>query len=94
LEGAKLLRLIDRHGLNWEKIARGFKDREVDSLKQAWRRYRASMRSELTEIRRIKPNFSQQDWIKLVIRKLEGSKLRKQRAKPDAPAVIDVTQKA
>ena len=77
VEKAKLLRLVDKHANNWDRIGREFPDIPQEELKQQWRLLKAAMRADLGERNQQSINMTCADWIKRAVKKLEGVKTRK-----------------
>jgi hypothetical protein len=90
-----LLKAINKHLGEWDKICREFKDRPVNPevLKHHWRLLKATMRQEVAEIKRKYPQYHYIKWLRAAIRKLEH-RVGRRTHKIKAPPIIDATQAA
>mmetsp|Transcript_22068 Transcript_22068/g.21774 ORF Transcript_22068/g.21774 Transcript_22068/m.21774 type:complete len:324 (-) Transcript_22068:33-1004(-) len=87
-----LLRAIQKHLGDWDKILKEFKDKPpaLSLLKQTWRRLKATMREEVREIQKKWPQYHYIKWIRAAVRKLEQHDGKKLKNRP--PPIIDATQ--
>lgn len=87
-----LLRAIQKHMGDWDKILKEFKEKSPNlvTLKQTWRCLKATMREEVREIKKRWPQYHYIKWLRAAVRKLEQSNGRRLKNKP--PPIIDATQ--
>ena len=87
-----LLKAVQKHCGDWDKICKEFKDVRVSEeyLKHHWRLIKATMREEVRLQRQRTPNFDYLRWLRAAIRKLEN--IMGKRQKPKSPELIDATQ--
>eukprot|EP00358_Blepharisma_japonicum_P003106 CAMPEP_0202945236 /NCGR_PEP_ID=MMETSP1395-20130829/6209_1 /ASSEMBLY_ACC=CAM_ASM_000871 /TAXON_ID=5961 /ORGANISM="Blepharisma japonicum, Strain Stock R1072" /LENGTH=345 /DNA_ID=CAMNT_0049645001 /DNA_START=124 /DNA_END=1161 /DNA_ORIENTATION=- len=90
-----LLRGIQKHLGDWEKISREFKDRalSLDVIKHTWRRLKATMREEVKEIKKRLPQYHYIKWIRAAIRKLEAQLGKRALKSPQPSPIVDATQR-
>lgn len=90
-----LLRGIQKHLGDWDKICKEFKDRplSLDVLKQTWRRLKACMREEVKEIKKKSPQYHYIKWIRAAIKKLENQIGKKMKTHNSVEPIVDATQR-
>lgn len=91
-EKLTLLKGIQKHCWDWEKICKEFKDQAISKeyLKHQWRLLKAVMREEVGELKQRTGSFDYVRWVRAAIRKLENQTGKKTKSRHSE--LVDATQ--